>query len=138
MDMVNFPKFPSPFGVHVLKVGGYYAYNKYANKFPSPFGVHVLKFVCDVLELFPYLEFPSPFGVHVLKSGIIAPKTSCAWVSVPFRGSRSEMIDLPSYMDSCPTVSVPFRGSRSEIAKSDAISSQDIVSVPFRGSRSEM
>ena len=59
--------------------------------------------------------FPSPFEVHVLKFarydiiGVSIP------VSVPFRGSRSEIQSDYDLLEYLINVSVPFRGSRSEI-----------------------
>ena len=60
-------------------------------------------------------------------------------VSVPFRGSRSEMTGEDKNGKD-EIVSVPFRGSRSEIkTKKGRIQNEsDLVSVPFRGSRSEI
>ena len=60
-------------------------------EFPSPFGVHVLKFRRKTsLRLRGFL-FPSPFGVHVLKWLVQKAVSALKFVSVPFRGSRSEM-----------------------------------------------
>ena len=83
-------------------------------------------------------------------------------VSVPFRGSRSEMLladfkalpadEFPSpfgvhvlkswHYAASPyagAVSVPFRGSRSEIDPLQVATEKlAVVSVPFRGSRSEI
>ena len=36
-------------------------------KFPSPFGVRVLKLTYEALETLAFHMFPSPFGVRVLK-----------------------------------------------------------------------
>ena len=41
-----------------------------------------------------YVEFPSPFGVHVLKFHIRLVNTISYCVSVPFRGSCSEIPQL--------------------------------------------
>ena len=63
--------FPSPFGVHVLKRKQERALQTDEARFPSPFGVHVLKWVKPLITGIPSLE-----------------------VSVPFRGSRSEILVL--------------------------------------------
>ena len=61
-------------------------------KFPSPFGVRVLKYDSSASDAPSLLLFPSPFGVRVLKSGSDSPlQESRLKVSVPFRGSCSEM-----------------------------------------------
>ena len=55
--------------------------------------------------------------------------SATSWrVSVPFRGSRSEMndVELKSKLDA--TVSVPFRGSRSEIAAKAAANDVELKS----------
>ena len=84
--------FPSPFGVHVLKSRQYWVYENPYYEFPSPFGVHVLKFKSLLIIRHFDIEFPSPFGVHVLKYGPAIKKWLVYMkVSVPFRGSRSEI-----------------------------------------------
>ena len=61
--------FPSPFGVHVLKLDkGLAAQLAAIDSFPSPFGVHVLKLDKGLAAQLAAIDsFPSPFGVHVLK-----------------------------------------------------------------------
>ena len=62
------------------------------SRFPSPFGVHVLKFDEDSDWYDSQFRlFPSPFGVHVLKFAWQEGRLSDSDVSVPFRGSRSEI-----------------------------------------------
>ena len=110
-------------------------------------------------------KFPSPFGVRVLKCptrcSVIARRRG---VSVPFRGSCSEMMRSLSALADTRRVSVPFRGSCSEIARRGRVLGESPsafpspfgvrvlkisdearaalaglhVSVPFRGSCSEM
>ena len=62
-------------------------------KFPSPFGVRVLKSVPYAYIRRGEWGFPSPFGVRVLKFGYILSqeRKSSIGVSVPFRGSCSEI-----------------------------------------------
>ena len=57
--------------------------SKKTRLFPSPFGVHVLKIA--KLHGFPARqgEFPSPFGVHVLKK--LATPNCCGMTSTSFR-----------------------------------------------------
>ena len=63
-----------------------------AKAFPSPFGFHVLKSSFKhAVKAYMILSFPSPFGVHVLKWTRPLSKAQSQSVSVPFRGSRSEM-----------------------------------------------
>ena len=93
-------------------------YKKYLFQFPSPFGVRVLKY-----EFFQHVivltisQFPSPFGVRVLK--LKAEPVLFAYirrgVSVPFRGSCSEILNGMFYKNDSAKVSVPFRGSCSEM-----------------------
>ena len=61
-------------------------------------------------------------------------------VSVPFRGSYSEIKSTIPCMGVFDSVSVPFRGSYSEILVELAslLSCRESVSVPFRGSYSEI
>ena len=110
-------------------------------------------------------KFPSPFGVRVLKCptrcSVIARRRG---VSVPFRGSCSEMMRSLSALADTRRVSVPFRGSCSEIARRGRVLGESPsafpspfgvrvlkisdearaalaglhVSVPFRGSCSEI
>ena len=86
-------------------------------KFPSPFGVRVLKFILDTMVSSKSLWFPSPFGVRVLKFLEGAAFVAAFYgVSVPFRGSCSEiLIDEMRLMEITAAVSVPFRGSCSEM-----------------------
>ena len=59
--------------------------------FPSPFGVRVLKSESrDIMDI-TLKEFPSPFGVRVLKLKMDVYILSLHIVSVPFRGSCSEI-----------------------------------------------
>ena len=109
--------FPSPFGIHVLKfmaqvfipvpvnsvvsvpfrdsrseILAHVESYGYPNSFPSPFGVRVLKFNLSPLWLsLSVFLFPSPFGVRVLK--LVTRKLVVVddMVSVPFRGSCSEI-----------------------------------------------
>ena len=86
-------KFPSPFGVRVLKWNtNYFIWTFIFTKFPSPFGVRVLKLAAEKLKELKAAAFPSPFGVRVLKLAAKLDKwREYALVSVPFRGSCSEM-----------------------------------------------
>ena len=84
--------FPSPFGVHVLKRCKQDYQRLDGCKFPSPFGVHVLKFFPFEYNASLYPSFPSPFGVHVLKLVEAQRQVWRGAVSVPFRGSRSEIV----------------------------------------------
>ena len=60
-------------------------------------------------------------------------------VSVPFRGSCSEIRRVLPNDRQERDVSVPFRGSCSEISKDSELKAKlDAVSVPFRGSCSEI
>ena len=117
-DSATTSTFPSPFGVHVLKSarragerkGAYYGVSvpfrgsrseiavwrehrlTLLGRFPSPFGVHVLKYEKTAIQGAITIMFPSPFGVHVLKCvGVALDKGYIPSVSVPFRGSRSEI-----------------------------------------------
>ena len=64
------------------------------------------------------MVFPSPFGVHVLKSlQTDEAKEALQEVSVPFRGSCSEIGRTMFIKREIDWVSVPFRGSCSEIIK---------------------
>ena len=84
--------------------------------FPSPFGVRVLKWA-KISRWAGLWQFPSPFGVRVLKfsrkraegRGLVGR------VSVPFRGSCSEIGEKLVITGAAEEVSVPFRGSCSEM-----------------------
>ena len=85
-------KFPSPFGVRVLKFDTDEVYATPHVEFPSPFGVRVLKWSARGKSHGSRNTFPSPFGVRVLKSaGLYNMRRQVHGVSVPFRGSCSEM-----------------------------------------------
>ena len=61
-------------------------------QFPSPFGVRVLKLARISFIKAGESAFPSPFGVRVLKFALPADEQASKLnVSVPFRGSCSEM-----------------------------------------------
>ena len=85
--------------------------------------------------------FPSPFGVRVLKfRRSIRIHQRLNKVSVPFRGSCSEISSMRARLILFVSVSVPFRGSCSEMLPPIKLLrySQGLVSVPFRGSCSEI
>ena len=65
---------------------------KLLEEFPSPFGVRVLKCCLQLSLTQSVIRFPSPFGVRVLKSFRPDYRKLQGKVSVPFRGSCSEII----------------------------------------------
>ena len=62
--------------------------------FPSPFGVRVLKLWNNTDKYVDELLFPSPFGVRVLKFGLAVILLIVLPLSVPFRGSCSEILSV--------------------------------------------
>ena len=83
--------------------------------------------------------FPSPFGVHVLKLREGELGSRVPLVSVPFRGSRSEMAGVLVYVALCLSFPSPFGVHVLKCYESGVASGKiPKVSVPFRGSRSEI
>ena len=65
---VSIPKFPSPFGVHVLKFVSNTAHTTTCSIVSVPFrGSRSEMAVTTISVATPVAAFPSPFGVHVLK-----------------------------------------------------------------------
>ena len=118
-DLGDKTKFPSPFGVHVLKDGrlGYQSVG-FLPCFRPLSGFMFWKehtLLSDNAKLSDVL-FPSPFGVHVLKASSVSIK---CWIMPSFRPLSGFMFwkatGCAFWRFSFPqSVSVPFRGSCSE------------------------
>ena len=67
--MLDKVKFPSPYGVTVIKSRNWKIDYVVRNGFPSPYGVTVIKSGNSVIDYgFKSVTFPSPYGVTVIKS----------------------------------------------------------------------
>ena len=86
-----------------------------------------------------YYEFPSPFGVHVLKfKAAAAASKDVELVSVPFRGSRSEIRNNRLRIGVSAGFPSPFGVHVLKWRRNPEHGGMRVVSVPFRGSRSEI